>query len=232
VSYTLSRNLSNTDSGFSSFNGGALNTYDQKSEYTIADNDQTHLLNISGVYELPIGPGKALMPKNTAANRLILGGWHLSGVFQYYSGAPFTIGANGCPLASTNYICNRANLVKGQPLNVNWNNYYKGTPVFNVGAFSDPGRWAIGDAPRNIESLRNPWSKNEQVALAKHLKFNDRIDMELRMEYFNVFNQMIVCGSGSSDTNVSDGTLGLDSQGGACQGNTPRQGQANLTLHF
>ena len=30
VSYTLSRTMSNTDSGFSTFNGGALNTYNQK----------------------------------------------------------------------------------------------------------------------------------------------------------------------------------------------------------
>ena len=58
VSYTLSRTWSNTDSGFGSFNGGALNTYNQKSEYQVASNDQTHVVSISGVYELPIGPGK------------------------------------------------------------------------------------------------------------------------------------------------------------------------------
>lgn len=160
VSYTLSRTMSNTDSGFSEFNGGALNTYNQKAEYTIASNDQTHLLNISGVYELPIGPGKPFLHSNNLASRIFIGGWQLSGIFQYASGTPFGTGANGCPLASFNYICNRANLVSNEPLHLNWNNYYKQAPVYNLKAFSDPGFWAIGNAPRNIGALRNPWSKN------------------------------------------------------------------------
>lgn len=232
VSYTLSKNMSNTDSGFASFNGGALNTYDQKAEYSVASNDQTHLLNISGVYELPLGPGKPLMHSDNAVNRLLVGGWQLSGIFQYSSGTPFGVGANGCPLASTNYTCNRSNMVKGQPLSVDWKNYYNNTPVYNTGAFSDPGLWAIGTSARNIDSLRNPWNKNEDLALAKHVKFTERTDLELRMEYFNILNQMQVCGNGSSTNNVSDGNFGLDSPGGACQGNTPRQGQATMTLHF
>lgn len=232
VSYTLSRNLTNTDSGFASFNAGALNTYDQKAEYAIADNDQTHLLNISGVYELPLGPGKPLMHSNNLANRLLVGGWQLSGIFQYSSGTPFGIGANGCPLASINYTCNRANVVPGKPVDLNWNNYYKNAPVYNLSAYSDPGLWGVGDAPRNQGILRNPWNKNEDLALAKHLDFTQTFNMELRMEYYNVLNQMIVCGSGSTTNNVSDGNFGLDSPGGPCQGNTPRQGQATLTFNF
>ncbi len=232
VSYTLSRTMSNTDSGFGSFNGGALNTYDQKAEYQIASNDQTHLVTVSGVYELPIGPHHAILGSNNAVNRLVAGGWQLSGIFSYDSGSPYGIGANGCPLQSYNYICNRSNLVPNQPLNLNWNNYYKSQPVINTAAFSDPGLWGVGDSPRNLSTLRNPWSDNENIALAKHLFFTERFSGELRMEYYNVMNRMQVCGSGSTDTNVSDGNFGYDSLGGACQGNSPRQGQATFKLNW
>src|SRR5437899_10939199 len=58
VSYTLSKTMSNTDTGFSTFNFGSENKFNQKSEWSIAGNDQTHILNISVVYEFPIGPGK------------------------------------------------------------------------------------------------------------------------------------------------------------------------------
>ncbi len=228
VSYTLSKTMSNTDSGFGTFNAGSLNTYNQQADWAVASNDQTHLINISGVYELPIGPGKPFLHDNNAVNRLAVGGWQLSGIFQYGSGTPFTIGANGCPLQG--YYCNRANVVPGQPLNLNWNNYYKGLPVFNVNAFSDPGQWAVGDAARNISTLRNPWSQNENLALAKHLNFNERLNGEIRMEYYNILNRMTVCGS--SQTNVSNGNFGTDSLGGACQGNTARQGQATFKLNF
>jgi len=232
VSYTLSKSMSNTDSGFASFNGGALNTYDQKAEYTIASNDQTHLIAVSGVYELPIGPGKPFLHSSNAANRLIIGGWQVSGIFQYQSGTPLSIGANGCPLESTNYICNRANIVPGQPLNVNWNNYYKGLPIYNLAAFSDPGQFAVGDAPRNIAALRSPWSSNENVALAKHLNFTGRFSGELRMEYYNILNRVTICNS--VDNNVSDAgsTFGIDNSGSACQANSPRQGQATFKLQF
>jgi hypothetical protein len=244
VSYTLSRTMSNTDSGFGEFNGGALNTYNQKSEYQIASNDQTHLISISGVYELPIGPHHKFLGSENAVNRLVAGGWQFSGIFQYQSGTPFGIGANGCPLQSQNYICNRSNLLPGVPLKVNWNNYYKGLPVFNTAAFSDPGAWGIGDSPRNIAGLRNPWSQGENFALAKHLNFTERFSGELRMEYYNILNRMQVCGSGSTDTNVSDfnngqGTFGLDDNpypngvgASGCQGNTPRQGQATFKLQW
>ncbi|MGB6131648.1 MAG: carboxypeptidase-like regulatory domain-containing protein [Acidobacteriaceae bacterium] len=240
VSYTLSRTMSNTDSGFGEFNGGALNTYDQKAEYQIASNDQTHLLSISGVYELPIGAGKAVAGKNNFVDKEVLGGWQLSGILSYQSGTPFGIGANGCPLQSYNYICNRSNLVAGQAIDLNWNNYYKGKPVFNTAAFTDPGLWAVGNSPRNLVTLRNPWSDGENLALAKHLVFTEHVVAEIRMEYFNILNRMQVCGSGSTDTNVSDtssGTFGLDDSGypgnaSACQGNIPRQGQATFKLRF
>jgi hypothetical protein len=237
VSYTLSRTWSNTDSGFGSFNGGSLNTYDQRAEYQVASNDQTHVVSISGVYELPIGPGKKLLNSTSTANRLLAGGWQLSGILSYASGQPFGIAAGGCPLQSTNYTCNRANLVAGQPVSVNWNNYYRGLPVFNVKAFSDPGLWGVGTSPRNLGTLRNPFSSGENIALAKHLKITERLDAEVRMEYYNILNRMQVCGGpnagvNSTDNNVSDGNFGLDSPGGPCQGNTPRQGQATFKMRF
>src|SRR5439155_14656113 len=59
----ISKTMSNTDTGFSTFNFGSENKFNQKSEWSIAGNDQTHILNISGVYELPIGPGKKFLNK-------------------------------------------------------------------------------------------------------------------------------------------------------------------------
>ncbi len=228
VSYTLSKTMSNTDSGFGTFNGGAVNTYNQAAEYAIASNDQTNLINISTVYELPIGPGKALLNSKNAANRLITGGWQVSGIFQYGTGTPIGLGANGNPLDG--YTGNRPNLVPGQPLDLNWNNYYKGLPVINAKAFSDPGLWAIGNAPRNISALRGQWNQNENVALAKHFNFTEQFSGEIRMEYYNILNRVVV--STSIDNNVSDGNFGTDSLGGPSQTNTQRQGQLTVKLNF
>ncbi len=229
VSYTLSKTMSNTDSGFGTFNAGSINTYNQQADWAVASQDQTHVINMSGVYELPLGPGKALLHGTSTVNRLVAGGWQLSGIFQYGSGNPFTIGAPGCPLQGF-YYCNRANVVPGQHLNLNWNNYYKKLPVFNVNAFSNPGNWSVGNAARNISALRTPWGQNENLAVAKHINFTERFNGEIRMEYYNILNRVTVCGS--SDNQVQDGNFGLDSPGSPCQGNTPRQGQATFKLQF
>jgi hypothetical protein len=124
--------------------------------------------------------------------------------------------------------------VAGAPIHLNYNNYYKNLPVFNTAAFTDPGRFAVGDAARNQGDLRNPFSSNENLALAKKFSFGEKVTAELRMEYFNVLNRMQVCGP--TDENVSDSrTLTNGNFGyvvGPCQGNNPRQGQAYFRVNF
>jgi hypothetical protein len=234
VNYTLSKNMSNTDSGFSSFNFGAENGFNQKSEWSISGNDQTHVVNISGVYELPIGPGKQFLNHGGTLMKNIIGGWQLSGLFQYASGTPVTIFANEDPFLNG---FNRANYNSSVPLNVNWNNYYKGTSVINRAAFSDPG-FQEGNEPRNLSNLRNVFFGNENVALAKKFFFGERATFELRMEYSNFFNRMQVCGL---DNGVNDGqNFGLVNPGTVngvllsqpCQANSPRQGQIFLKVSF
>jgi hypothetical protein len=236
VNYTLSKNMSNTDSGFSSFNFGAENGFNQKAEWSVSQNDQTHVVNISGVYELPIGPGKQFLNHGGTLMKNLIGGWQVSGLFQYASGLPNTIFANEDPFLNG---FNRANYNASMPLNVNWNNYYKGLPVVNTAAFSDPG-FREGNEPRELGSLRGVFIGNENFALAKKFFFGEHATFELRMEYANILNRMQVCGL---DNGVNDGqNFGLVSPttlSGAstpisapCQGNTPRQGQIFLKVSF
>lgn len=238
ANYTLSRNMSNTDSGFSSFNNGALNGFNQKAEWSVSQNDQTHVVNISGVYELPLGPGKRFLNHGGIAMKNLLGGWQLSNLFTYASGTPITIGVGGNDHDPFLNAFNRANYNPAAGLNINYNNYYKGLPVFNTAAFSDPG-FTAGNEPRVLAALRNPFQSNENLALAKKFFFNERMNLELRMEYLNVFNRMQICGP---DTGVDDGanfgTIGRTVlQDGTvafapCQANTPRQGQVFLKFTF
>jgi hypothetical protein len=244
VNYTLSRYMSNTDSGFSTFNFGSLNGFNQKAEWTVASVDQTHVVNIAGVYELPIGPGKRFLNHGGIAMKNLLGGWQLSGVLSYASGFPVggggQDGGEGVNANSDPFLngFNRPNYDPSIPLHVNWNNYYHSLPVFNTAAFSDPG-FRGGNAPRFISALRLPFNANENVALAKQFFFGEHVQAELRMEYFNLLNRMQVCGP---DNGVNDGANfgvvnpGTNSAGQvfsqACQANTPRQGQVFFKLTF
>jgi len=241
VSYTLSRTLSNADSGFSTFDGCCVNQYNQKPDFSIANDDRTHVLNISGVYELPIGPGKALLNRGGMVARNVVGGWQISGNMNYESGTPFGIpaiqdcsGINGVPFFYT-AGCNHANIGSGS-FNLNWNGYYTGQPIFNVSKFTPAGAWTQGNSLRSYSELRYPGNANEDVALAKKFFLGERVTAELRMEYYNVLNRMIPCGNVGQDLN-NKSQFGFYSglgilNGGDCQGNSPRKGQFYLKIAF
>ena len=91
----------------------ALNRFNQNAEWAVSSADQTHLLSISGVYELPFGQGRAFFGNHGFVSRQLIGGWQVSGVFQYESGTPFGISASGTPLETGG---NRANVVPGVPV--------------------------------------------------------------------------------------------------------------------
>ncbi len=234
LSYTYSRTMSNADHGFTTQTPNALNKFNQRAEWAVSSGDQPHVISLSGVYELPFGAGKPFLSGgNSFISREVIGGWQVSGIFQYASGTPFGISASGTPLLTGG---NRANVVPGAAIHLNYKNYYKGLPVYNTAAFLDPGKAAVGDAERNQSDLRNPFGSNENVTLAKKFSFGEGVQAELRMEYFNILNRMQVCGP--TDSNVSDlRTKGNPNANfgyvvGPCQGNTPRQGQAYFRVSF
>ena len=223
VSYTLSRMMSNTNSGFTSFASRSLNKDNQKSEWSIDNNDQPQVLNIAATYELPIGPGKEFLNKHNVASA-ILGGWQISPLLTYASGTPLQVTVAGDPLG--NGTSNRPNLVNGQPLQHSYNNVYSGTQVLNPAAFSDPGVWAIGNEPRYVAGMRTPAGLNENVALAKSFPIGEHVKATLEMEYFNLFNRVVF---GGPNTNLDDPNFGLVIRS---QANTQRQGQAHFTISF
>src|SRR5579883_705290 len=222
-SYNFSKMMSDTNSGFTSFVGRALNKDNQKAEWSIDNNDQPQLIKFAGTYELPFGKGRTWLNRGGIAN-VVLGGWQISTEIDYESGTPMTVNVAGDPLGSG--ASNRPNIVPGQKQQFDYNNVYKGLPVLNAAAFQDPGQWAIGDEPRVLSSIRNPFSFNENVALAKYFPIGERFKFKLEVEYYNILNRVTFCGP---DTNLNDANFGKVIN---CQANSPRQGQGHLTFYF
>lgn len=244
LSYTLSRYFTNTDSGFSTFNFRGLDPGNPRRDWSVGNNDQTHVISIAGTYELPIGRGKKLLNN---ANRILnnaIGGWSLSFVNSYQSGTPvqFTScnGVFNCtPLLYTAGY-NRPN-IQNTNFNVNWHNYYNNlnggsTPIFNTSILSAPGAWTIGNAADLYNNFRNPWYNEEDISLGKKFFISERVNVEARFEFFNALNRFNI--GNCMDTNVGDSNFGLSTPGVPCQGANqngtvvPRQGQFKLQVNF
>ena len=66
-----------------------LPQYYQNRDYYTTSLDRTHHFVIGSTYELPFGPGKTMAASGVAG--ALLGGWSLHGIFNRYSGIPFSV---------------------------------------------------------------------------------------------------------------------------------------------
>jgi hypothetical protein len=89
--YTLSHSLDDA-SGLQTSGAFAtafiLNPIRQRDNYANSDYDVRHLINVNGVWELPVGRGRALLGDTNKYVNAVLGGWQLAGIFRWNSGLP------------------------------------------------------------------------------------------------------------------------------------------------
>ena len=163
----------------SSGSGNVADSRNRRLNYGLSDQHTSHRFVLSGMYELPFGPGKPMLSGGLPA--ALAGGWTLSGITTLSSGLPFTLNLN----------FDNANIG-----NVNWpNRISRGTldnPTvdrwFDTAAFDFPEQYVQGNAGRNI--LTGPGTVSTDLSLMRnfHLPINEGSRAEFRAEAFNLFN--------------------------------------------
>lgn len=230
--YTLQREYNNTSSGFSSFIANALNRYNQKLEWSPTTGEAPQTFKVSGTYELPIGPGKAILNHGVAGK--IFGGWQFGWITDYEAGTPTGVYEN-LTFPFPNGNGNRPDRNTSVPLGTGSYNrardYFLGkapaAQIWNPNTFTATAPYTLGNSYRSYQELRNPAFYNEDANIRKHFYFGDRFQGILQMDYFNLLNRTQFNGP---DTNQSDGTFGQVINQGSNMSN--RQGQAQFRLEF
>ena len=231
--YTLSHQMDNTASGFSSFANGVVNKYNQKPEWSVSTSDEPQTLKISGTYALPIGPHKKFFPNHGITGQL-LGGWQVSWILDYEAGTAFgptsnTTGipgntnrpdrASGVSFGAGGYGRARKQFLTKIP-----------DPIFNPAAFSPVASFVPGNSARAFGELRNAPTYDESLKAMKKFFIGERFTGILAVDYFNALNRTQFNGP---DTQVNDGTFGQVTNQGT-PGNYPanRQGEVSFRLEF
>ena len=139
-------------------------------------------MNVYGTYELPFGPGRALLNSNCFLDKWVVGGWQANGIFVEQSGLPFTVTISGTA-TNTGAGSSRANVIPGAA-------QYPATKTitkwFNTAAFTSPTAYNWGDVGRN--TLRGPRETNLDGSLEKHFPIKETASLLFRVEFFNMFN--------------------------------------------
>ena len=152
-----------------------------------SDFDIRHSLAGAVSYEVPTPPwGRA--------SKAILGGWAVDGLVRATSAPPINVFLRGISPVLGRYTP-QADIVLGQP-------YWIADPTqpsgqaLNPAAFASPSVGQTGNFPRN--GLRSPYSLNQtDLALRRQFSLTERVKLDLRAEYFNVFNHPMFGSPGS-----------------------------------
>jgi hypothetical protein len=137
-------------------------------------------------------------PKFTASKivRNILGGWTLGGVMRYTSGIPFAVPSSQANLNALVSQSTRMNRVAGEPLFLKDLNCHCIDPnkelVLNPKAWTDvpQGQWGVSAPYYN--DYRNARYPNEQLSFGRLFRIRERLRLQVRAEFFNVFNRIVM----------------------------------------
>ena len=183
--------------------------------YSPSDFDQTHILTVNYIYDVP-----GLSRKwNNGFVRAVLDNWQISGTTSFASGKPKNLTVTypstavditkgqACPSESIQTSVNattdrctprftdwtggtvnaRPNIVCDPMRDVSGFDS-SGTPfVINTACFAPPTALGqIGNMPRN--SVRMPSSFNSDLAFFKNVRLGEQREIQLRWEMYNIFN--------------------------------------------
>jgi Carboxypeptidase regulatory-like domain len=219
--YAFSKILTDSDSYFTGT--GAQDQYDRRSEKSIGQFDQTHVLKLNTLYELPFGRGRRWLKEGFVSH--ILGGWRVGAIQAYASGIPVAVTRNN-PLPIFNS--------QTRPTITGYENWR--APL--AGDKFDPARDrfldrsafpaqpnAFGNSTRFNPKVRAFPSFNENISVAKSFSFGEDKRLDFRWEVFNLFNRTVF---GTGNTNLNNNQFGIVTN----QVNDPRQMQVGLKIYW
>jgi type 1 fimbria pilin len=232
ASYTLSRTRANVPLDNSSGNLAAdetrIDLTNPAADEGYANTDRRHVFNAAVVLAGPTMEGKGRL------RAAVLGGWELGAIVQAQSGEALTVytgvmpGLNGGP-SGTGYNDNqKPNMVSGQSCRANDSS----TPeqILNPAAVTLTGfqLGTIGNEQRG--ACRGPGMFQTDLSFYKTLHAGPRAQLQLRLEVFNVFNNLNFLTQQLQNT-MNLQSVALDATGTAIASYKPAGnfGQATLT---
>jgi hypothetical protein len=224
-SYTYAKSLDDASNFFTSagdpnFPQDSLNL---RAEHGRSNFDVRHRLSTSFSYELPFGHGRKFLSDEGFLTTL-LSGFQFNGIVTLQTGRPFTVALlseidnSNTGRSTLGFGANDRPNVAGDP------NVANRTPErwFNTQAFVFPAFGTFGNSGRN--TLDGPGYQNVNASLLKNTRLGERVNLQLRLEAFNLFNH--------PNFNLPDNFLGSPTFGQILSARDPRHLQFGAKLLF
>ena len=181
INYTWSKFLTNAGTDVSA----PMNVYNRQGDYGLSPYDRTQVLTADWNYELPWLKSRTGFLKYAAA------GWQISGIASFATGLPFnesdsTVGLDPGGLGF--FGSSQAGARGDQVCDPNANAPHTLLQWFNTSCFANvpTGQVRPGNAGRN--TIRGPGYQTWDMAAMKNFHFTESRYLQIRGEFFNIFN--------------------------------------------
>ena len=216
--YTFSKSLDNS-SGYTEI----VNFMNPKLSKGLSGFDMSHNFVLSYSYDLPFA-----RPLSNRSGVLfkVLDGWELSGITRFTTGVPVTMQQSGdqslCDCDGQGLGSVDLPNWNGQPLTFSNPRNSPNFQYFSTSEFYGMALGVGGNADRRF--FHGPGLNNWDMALFKTTRITERIGLDFRAEFFNVFNH--------AQFNNPVGDFSSPNFGEVTSARDPRIGQLALKLHF
>lgn len=224
ASYVISKLLTDADSGGST----PENHYNRSLEKSIASYDQTHVVKLNYVYELPFGKGRKFLNQKGVPSA-ILGGWRVSGIQNYSSGTPFGLGTtvsfpifNGGNRPTVSTYDGWRGGIAGDKFDPAVDKFLQPVSFFGTQPTD-----MLGTITRYNPKLRNMPGFSESFSFARSITFKEQKRLDFRWEIFNLLNRTQF-GALSGGGTLQNANFGL----WRTQSNSARRMQVSMKLYW
>ncbi len=156
-----------------------LNPADPAPIREISDADSPHRINISSVWSLPFGKGRALLANSNALVSRLVGGWEVSGIWSIQSG--FAL-----PWGNVIYYGNPKDIVL--PLGERSPDHWFNVANFETASAKQLLSNQVRTWPFRFSTIRGPRQNNVDIALIKQTRIVEGQNLEFRAEALNFAN--------------------------------------------
>jgi hypothetical protein len=224
----------------------------------IEANDRPIVAAITTTYTLPFGRGKLLGRGVGRGWDRLIGGWEITGIYNYSTGTPIGLPTNTAffkggdpgrgfkrtdskwfdtslfvPFPSRNTTVEQ---LRAYPSwtgvqNMPGYNWVPASATDNTrnGVYQDFGTW-IAFNPARFSSVRNPADNDLGIGLRKNIPLTERLRVQLRMDAFNALNRPQFANVNTDPNSPFFGVLGGSTI--PSQVNSPRTIQLGLKVYF
>ncbi len=209
-----------------------LDNYDMKqyldtAGWHHANYPQTLILTY--VYTLPFGRGQKFADSVSVLEDDFIGGWTISGVTNFRSGAPLLVTASSGDLLSqnsgqrANYACSVAD------------NPHTMSEWFDTTCFAQPQGFVFGNDGVGEGNGYGPRYQSWDMSFAKAIHLTEQMHLQLQGQFFNIFNRVNYQTPNTSCSQISSTDFSCNPSNGfgsITNDYLPRQGQLGMVLSF